>query len=229
MHIRGRRSPVLQFTGSGRGQRCLSRKHGHNFCRFTFSQFAQSGANQTQSQTQHQHKVQKQNAPARTTRSGFAFRNRESASRINVPLPFTVEFPRLCFEGSCFAYRSLLFADSRQTVVCKFTPMTSSARYFGRTDVSTDVKLQPRLVRLFFKKVYFCVCFCHLAHLQTTCRATKSFSKTAFKVRWTQPSYCVAVKNIISYAVLSQLNIYAWPLWLDTGNTQFPDWPQLVF
>lgn len=159
MHIRGRCSPVSQFTGSGKGQRCLSRKHRHNFCWVTFSQFAQSGANQTQSQTQHQHKVQKQNAPARTARSGFAFRNRESASRINGPLPFTVEFPRLCFEGSCFVYRSPLFADSRQTVVCKFTPMTSSARYFGRTDVSTDVKLQPRPVRLFFKKVYFCVLF----------------------------------------------------------------------
>lgn len=154
MNIRGRRSPVAQFTGSGRGQRCLSRKHRHNFCWITFRQFAQSGANQTQ----HQQKVQKQNAPAQTARSGFAFRNRRSASCINGPLPFTVEFSRLCFEGSCFSYRSPLFADSRQTVVCKFTLMTSSARYFGCTDVSTGVKLQPHPVWLFFKKVYFCMC-----------------------------------------------------------------------
>lgn len=97
---------------------------------------------------------------------------------------------RLLLNSLVFLSRVLVFRIARRYLQTpdrlwffKFTLMTSSARYFRRTDVSTDVKLQPHPVRLFFKKVYFCMCFCHLAHLQTTCRATKSFSTTAFKVR----------------------------------------------
>lgn len=95
---------------------------------------------------------------------------------------------RLVLNSLVFVWRILVFHITRRYLQTPdrlwfgSSPPTLAC-YFHRTDVSSDVKLQPHPVRLFLKKVYFRMCFFHLTHLQTTRGAAKSFCKTAFKVR----------------------------------------------
>lgn len=96
------------------------------------------------------HKVQKSNAPARTVRSGFAFRNPWKASFVTWPLISAAEWSLLRFEALVLGIARCYLQTSRQTVVCKCALMTSPARYFRLIDVSTNMRLQPHSVWSFF-------------------------------------------------------------------------------
>lgn len=177
-------SKPSHFTGSSKGLRFLSRKHSFYVCRFTFILFAESRAlYKPQSQTQQSASSTKTKCTCSDPKIRFRFQKPWKRQRA-APLHCWILSSLLW--GSCVWYHSLLFADSRQTVVCK--------NYFRRPDVSANMKLQPHPVWsfwfLFFNKVYFCMCFGFSVLSQNNIKP-QLLCKATFKVRRKQTSCCV--------------------------------------